>query len=378
MANDRIEQARDPSARLAMLIDGGELPPAMHMVAVKHLFTHDPAAALRRIEDEDLRAVFVPRSVVATEEPAARAPRAPVHTMTPAPRRRMGANGPLVSPIGLSGGHELPARSFAYAFERGVNLFFWEPHYRSLSRFIREHRRERSSMVIATGSFHAGPDAVRADLERALRRLRTDRIDLFMLFWVRAPERLSDEVLAALAKWKEDKTIGAVGFSTHDRQLARDALSRGAWDLAMIRHSAAHPGAEVDVLPTARERGAGVLTFSALCYGRLLRKPAGADNTHAVPSAADCYRYSLSQEGVSACLSAPRRQRELEENLAVLSQPELPPDAIAAMKAHGAAIGAENRRWNVILRDAVPPARVEEEASRRTAIAGRGLRSSYS
>ena len=38
------------------------------------------------------------------------------------------------------------------------------------------------------------------------------------------------------------------------------------------------------------------------------------------PSAADCYRYSLSQPGVTACISAPRRPEELIENLAALIQ----------------------------------------------------------
>ena len=63
----------------------------------------------------------------------------------------------------------------------------------------------------------------------------------------------------------------------------------------------------------AMAAGVGVLSFSALCYGRLLRRPPQAPAALATPRAEECYRYSLAQPGVSACLSAPRRPRELRQ-----------------------------------------------------------------
>jgi predicted aldo/keto reductase-like oxidoreductase len=71
-----------------------------------------------------------------------------------------------------------------------------------------------------------------------------------------------------------------------------------------------------------------------------------------LPGAADCYRYSLSQPGVSACLSAPRRGRELEENLAVLARPELTPEAAVLLRRQGAAVHQESRRFNALVRQA--------------------------
>ena len=74
------------------------------------------------------------------------------------------------------------------------------------------------------------------------------------------------------------------------------------------------------LFPEALARGTGMLTFTATCYGRLLRPAPGEPADLALPSAVDCYRYALSQPGVGACLSAPRNHRELRQNLEVLER----------------------------------------------------------
>jgi len=122
----------------------------------------------------------------------------------------------------------------------------------------------------------------------------------------------------------------------------------------MIRHSAAHPGIETELLPVARAHGTAIVTFSALCYGRMLSGPNP-------PSAADCYRYSLSQPGVTACISAPRRTSELVENLAVLENSMLDAGAIAALREHGIGVRAENQRFNALMRQ---PTRDAAQAAR--------------
>ncbi len=267
--------------------------------------------------------------------------------------RPLGRTGLQVSPLGLSGAYGLAVPSFDHAFEMGANLFFWEPHYHTLTGFVRGQRRARASMVLVAGTFHASREAIRADVETALRRLRTDHLDVFLAFWARSPERLDGEVAETLEELKREGLVRATGFSTHHRELACQALrSSGPWDVLMLRHSAAHPGLEREVLPLARERGVGVLTFSALCYGRLLRRTPGEPADQVLPTAADCYRYSLMQPGVCATWSAPRWHWELQENLQALVQPTLGEDALRALRAHGAGVHEENRRFNTMVRQA--------------------------
>jgi HEAT repeat protein/diketogulonate reductase-like aldo/keto reductase len=270
-------------------------------------------------------------------------------------RRPLGSTGIAIAPLAISGVGGLSPAALRQAHAAGVDLFFWEPHHAALTRFLRESPRRRAGLAIAAGSYHASPAAIEADVDTALRRLRTDHLDVFLLFWVRSPARLSQQAFACLERLKAAGKIRAAGFSTHHRDIACEAISTAAWDVVMVRHSAAHPGAEDAFLPLAATRGVGVLTFSALCYGRLLEASPGADGPdgcagRAPPSAADCYRYSLSQPGVTACISAPQRYRELVENVAVLDAPMLGPEALEELRAHGRRVHARSRDFNELVR----------------------------
>ncbi len=263
------------------------------------------------------------------------------------PRRRLGMTDLWVSPLAISGAADLSPRTLTRAIAAGVNLFFWEPGYEALTRLVWSHRRQ---MHVVTGSYEADRASITADVERALRRLKTDCIDVFLLFWVRSAERLSDEARKTLTDLKAQGKIRAVGFSTHDRSLAERVVEAGGWDVLMTRHSAAHPSAEQSLFPRCKERGTGLLTFSATSYGRLLQPLPGRGPLPTRPTAADCYRYSLAQPGVTAVISAPRYPSELYENLAILADPELPESRRHELLQHGAAVHAMSRRFNSLVR----------------------------
>jgi HEAT repeat protein len=278
--------------------------------------------------------------------------RAPPEPPTRASWRALGSTGITLSPLVLSGANGLSPSSLSEAHEAGVNAFFWEPDYSHLTRFLRASRSHRPGLVFVAGTYHSGAEAIRRDVESALRQLRTDWLDVFLLYWVRSPERLNPENFKALEQLRAEGKLRAFGFSTHLRDVAVEALRSNPWPVVMTRHSAAHPGAEAALFPEAAARGTGILTFTATCYGRLLRPTQEMPPDATLPSAVDCYRYSLSQPGVSACLSAPRSHRELVQNLEVLDRPWIVPEAMEAMRAHGARVRAHNQQFNALIRQA--------------------------
>lgn len=233
-----------------------------------------------------------------------------------------------------------------------MNLYFWEPPYAPQTRYFQGlPAAVRRAQVVVCGSFEAERGAVRRDLERALRHLRLEQVGVFLLFWARSAGRVADGALRALEQLRADGLAHAVGVSTHRRDLALDLLRRGV-PVLMVRHSAAHRGAEAEVLPQAQQRGAAVFTFSNLCYGRLLapRGAAGAaaeaHASPAPPTPAQCYRYTLEQPGVTACFSAPRDIAQLEHNLGALLRPPLDASERARLLHHGAVVYEDNRRFN--------------------------------
>lgn len=326
--------------------------PAVRAAAADVAFlTPDAPLRLARLEAGDAMAIGdharpaqrneAPRrpitmSLVTTVGAAEQAQRVP-RTIAIASPRPLGRSGFAIAPLAVSGVNEPSIASLHRAADSGANLFFWEPRHRALRTFLRDAGSEAR---VVCGSYHAGAADITRDIERSLRALRRDRLDLFLLFWVRSPARLGPEERRALERAKAAGLVGAIGFSCHDRALVERAIREPErpWDVVMVRHSAAHPGAEDTLLPAAVEHGVGVLGFSETSYGRLLEP--GTDGW--APSAADCYRYGLSQPGVSAVVAAPRGGAELIENLGVLDNPRLDAAALSRMRAHGREVRARS------------------------------------
>jgi aryl-alcohol dehydrogenase-like predicted oxidoreductase len=248
--------------------------------------------------------------------------------------------------LGVSGHYGLPVEGFVRAREAGVNLMFWEPNYQTMiDFFMRLSPADRREIHLIAGTFEADGRRIQRDVERALRLLGVERLAIFLLFWVQSWQRVASDVVTTLQQLRTQGKIGAYGLSTHSRPLALEALE-GGWNPVMVRHSAAHRGAEERIFPQAAATGASILTFNNTCYGRLLRSQHGTSP----PRAADCFRYTLAQPGVTACLTAPATLEFLQENLTALHDPELPEDRRAALLAQGDRVYQEDAVFRNLVR----------------------------
>ncbi len=350
-----LADPRQPFVVEAVLPLLGQLPPARQEALAARVLGEPAAPALARRWAEE-RALpprltgpsyFAPSAVSPGPDALPRAEaEEPGDLSVEVQRRRLGVGGPLVGPLCLSGRYPMPARLLDEALDHGVDLFFWEPTYEALGHhLVHLAPARRRALTVVAGSFQASGAAIRRDVERTLRTLRLDVLPVFLLFWARSAGRLSDEALLALERLREEGKLRQMGLSTHDRTLARSALGLG-FEILMVRHSAAHRGAEEQVFPAARASGAGVLTFSCTCYGRLLIERPGFGRA----PAPDLYRYSLASPGVSAAIMAPRTPAELRENLVVLRRPALSPEALGELQRRGASVYRESRLFFELLR----------------------------
>lgn len=111
--------------------------------------------------------------------------------------------------------------------------------------------------------------------ERSLRRLRTDRIDLYLLHW-RGSFTLR-ETLAAFDTLQRAGKIRHWGVSNLDlsdmEELA--ALPGGAAvQTNQVLYNLTRRGAEFDLLPWCRQRRIPLMAYSPIEQGRMLRHPA--------------------------------------------------------------------------------------------------------
>lgn len=261
--------------------------------------------------------------------------------------RPLGNTSLMVSKMGISGHYMLPEDGFAQALDRGINTFFWEPIYLSQTRYFKSISRARKAeLVTCCGTFEASAKGMRRDIERALKSMDLEQLQVFYIFWIRERERLSDELLTEMARCQRDGLVHTFGVSTHSRELAREFVQ--TWPAVMVRHNAAHHGIERDVLPYVDPAKVGVTTFSNLCYGRMLSEL--PDWRLGIPSAPDAYRYSLSHHGVTSCWSAPSSIAQLQENLSALTLGPMSTQELDALRAYGQSLYRLNTGFNRFIR----------------------------
>jgi diketogulonate reductase-like aldo/keto reductase len=133
-------------------------------------------------------------------------------------------------------------------------------------------RRDEVTVVSKVYPHNAGRKAAVAACERSLRRLRTDRIDLYLLHW-RGRVPLA-ETVDAFERLRADGKIVRWGVSNFDRadMEALVALPDGRHCATnQVLYHLAERGVEWDLLPWMRERAMPVMAYSPLGQGALLR-----------------------------------------------------------------------------------------------------------
>ena len=110
------------------------------------------------------------------------------------------------------------------------------------------------------------PGSVRADLEASLRRLRTDRVDVLQIHDV-DPSTPIEETWGELQRLVEEGKVRHCGISNHPVDLIERALDVGPVGALQYQYSLLHRVHERDVIPFARNRGIGVLTWSSDAAG---------------------------------------------------------------------------------------------------------------
>ena len=258
----------------------------------------------------------------------------------------LGRTGLRVGRLGLAAGYGVPAASVERAFERGVNYLYWGSLRRAaFAEAIRNLAPQRDRMVVVVQSFSRVAALVGWSLEHSLRKLRLDHVDILLFGLWNKP--LPPRILEAGLKLQQRGLTRFLALSTHHRplaaQLAQGGAGKTAFDVLHIRYNAEHRGAEHDVFPLlpANDRP-GIVSFTATSWGRLLN-PKHTPPGDPVPTAADCYRFVLSNPAVDVCLTGPSTAEHAAQALEALDRGPMSAQEIAWMHRIGDAGGRHVR-----------------------------------
>jgi aryl-alcohol dehydrogenase-like predicted oxidoreductase len=258
----------------------------------------------------------------------------------------LGKTGIEVFRLGLSATYRPGRETIHRALDAGVNYFFcygFDTHMTKTLRDLGQTRRD--SLVIASGAYNLviGHPDLRRTLEKRLKQLGTDYIDIFLYLGVMKEKDFPESIREELYRFKEEGKIRAIGISVHDRKFAGRLASEGALDVLMIRYNAAHRGAESDIFPFLEINNPGLISYTATRWGYLIRKQRRWPSDKPIPTPGQCYRFVLSNPHVDVCLTAPSNLKHLEENLAALRDGPLSPEEMTLMTEYGDLVHGSNK-----------------------------------
>lgn len=197
-----------------------------------------------------------------------------------------------------------------------------------------EGRRDEMFIVSKVLPSNASRSRTIAACERSLRRLRTDRIDLYLLHW--RDSTPLDETVGAFETLVEAGKIRHWGVSNFDLDdmVNLPALPRGRGEACatnQVLYNLTRRGIEFDLLPLCREQGMPVMAYSPIEQGRMLRDAALGNVAKAlgVTPAQVALAWLLQQDGVIAIPKA-SNPMHVREDIAALDV-KLDGEALAAL-----------------------------------------------
>jgi len=225
--------------------------------------------------------------------------------------------GPLQAKLGLEEG----ASVIRSAFDMGVNFIDTAELYGTYDYIRRAVKGRREDIIISTKCYAYTRDGVEKSLEKALKELDTDYIDIFSLHEQESELTLKGhkEAIEYFIKAKEKGYIRSFGISTHA--------------VAAVKASLKYK--EIEVLhPIVNKRGLGIIDGSinemlgAIAEaglkgkGIFSMKPLGGGNM--IKDSAECFDFVLANDNLHSIAVGMQSVEEVANNVMVFEGKQVP------------------------------------------------------
>ncbi|MBW4687408.1 MAG: aldo/keto reductase [Komarekiella atlantica HA4396-MV6] len=232
-----------------------------------------------------------------------------------------GLGGAGQTPLSWEGRERDAVAIIQRALELGIRYFdtaaSYGPSEDYLGKVLPPHR---SKLFLTSKTDKRDRDGAWRELERSLKRLNTDYLDLWQLHHVSFTEELdiifsASGTIKAMEEAIQQKLVRFAGITGHhEPEVIAEGLRRYPFHTTLIPVNAAdkhHPRPFIPVvLPVAQQKNVGVIAMKVPAYGRLF-KPGGLTGMQ------QALGYTMSQPGVHCCVIAAETIAQLEDNVKI-------------------------------------------------------------
>jgi predicted aldo/keto reductase-like oxidoreductase len=194
---------------------------------------------------------------------------------------RLGKTGLMISRVGMGGiplqrpPEEQAIRIVHRALELGINLIDTAAGYgESEERIGKALMRRRDQAIIATKSGRPSKAEAAAELERSLKRLQTDVIDIWQLHNISSAERYAQVTgpggsLEAAREALQAGKIRHIGISSHNLDIAIEAVKSGLFETIQFPFNYVTREPADELIPLAKEHDVGFIGMKPFAGGML-------------------------------------------------------------------------------------------------------------
>jgi aryl-alcohol dehydrogenase-like predicted oxidoreductase len=209
------------------------------------------------------------------------------------------------------------------AYDKGI--FLWDTAdaygtHEAIKIALKKVPRDKVTILTKTDAWTA--DKTKADIDRFLKELGTDYIDILLLHTRMSPTWDQDDKgsMDVMAEAKQKKILRSVGISCHSVETMQVASKHPWLDICMVRLNPAgermddSPEVVLPIVKQAKANGKGTIGIKVLGEGSLT---GGKEHD-------DALRYALTKDALHAFSIGCESLKEVEDNIARIAKLAVP------------------------------------------------------
>ena len=204
------------------------------------------------------------------------------------------------------------------AFDLGINFYDTADcymHGRNEEMVGKAFQGKRQKVLIQTKVHAHDEKKMRASVERSLRRLQTDYVDVLLWHDLKSLAEVSDpKLFDFMGKMKKEGKTRFTGFSAHGKMasLLREAVRSNFHDVALVSYNFTHKEELKEAVALAAKSGIGIVAMKTQAGGYKKEKIGGLNPHQAA------LKYVLMDQNVSAAVPGVTTIEEVEQCAAVM------------------------------------------------------------